>query len=123
MEGKTDEESSSKCLARGKEKARNREPGKSGAGAKASLMPVLFSSAFSQLLGVTAGRATEPAEEEYMQCRGKYVAEQGNVVGRLIAGVFFKGKDMSPAHAAFPGKRQGEIENHRQNPGAEAEAD
>lgn len=88
-----------------------------------SLMPVLFSSAFSQLLGGTAGRATEPAEEEYMQRRGKYVAEQGNVVGRLIASVFFKGKDMSPAHAAFPGKRQGEIENHRQNPGAEAEAD
>lgn len=123
MEGRTDEESPSKCLARGKEKARNRESGKSGAGAKASLMPVLFSSAFSQLLGGTAGRATEPAEEEYMQRRGKYVAEQGNVVGRLIASVFFKGKDMSPAHAAFPGKRQGEIENHRQNPGAEAEAD
>ena len=53
-------------------------------------MPVRFGTGFSQLLGGTAGRATEPAEEEYMQCRGEYVAEQGNVVGRLIAGVFFK---------------------------------
>lgn len=86
-------------------------------------MPVRFGTGFPQLLGGTAGRATEPAEEEYMQCRGEYVAEQGNVVGRLIAGVFFKGKDMGPAHAAFPGKRQGKIENQRQNPGAEAEAD
>ena len=86
-------------------------------------MPVRFGTGFSQLLGGTAGRATEPAEEEYMQCRGEYVAEQGNVVGRLIAGVFFKGKDMGPAHAAIPGKRQGKIENERQNPGAEAEAD
>ena len=67
-------------------------------------MPVRFGPGFSQLLGGTAGRATEPAEEEYMQCRGEYVAEQGNMVGRLIAGVFFKGKDMGPAHAAFPGK-------------------
>lgn len=58
-----------------------------------------------------------------MECRGKYVPEQGNVVGRLIARVFFKGKDMSSTHAAFPGKRQGKIENQRQNPGAEAEAD
>ena len=86
-------------------------------------MPVRFGTGFSQLLGGTAGRATEPAEEEYMQCRGEYVAEQGNMVGRLIAGVFFKGKDMGPAHAPFPGKRQGKIENQRQNPGAEAEAD
>ena len=86
-------------------------------------MPVRFGTGFSQLLGGTAGRATEPAEEEYMQCRGEYVAEQGNVVGRLIAGVFFKGKDMGPAHAAFLGKRQGKKENQRQNPGAEAEAD
>ena len=101
-------------------------------------MPVRFGTGFSQLLGGTAGRATEPAEEEYMQCRGEYVAEQGNMVGRLIAGVFFKGKDMglfllyNEIRNAFlekeeskdlPGKRQGKIENQRQNPGAEAEAD
>lgn len=55
-------------------------------------MPVRFGTGFSQLLGGTAGRATEPAEEEYMQCRGEYVAEQGNMVGRLIAGVFLKEK-------------------------------
>ena len=120
MEGKTDEESSSKYLARGKEKARNREPGKSGAGAKASLMPVLFSSAFSQLLGGTAGRAPEPVEEEYMQSRGKYVAEEGDAMGRLVAGVFFKGEDVGAAYATFPGQRQGKIQDQRQKPGAEA---
>ena len=87
-------------------------------------MPVRFGTGFSQLLGGTAGRATEPAEEEYMQCRGEYVAEQGNMVGRLIAGVsFLKEKTWALHTLQFPGKRQGKIENQRQNPGAEAEAD
>ena len=83
-------------------------------------MPVRFGTGFSQLLGGTAGRATEPAEEEYMQCRGEYVAEQGNMVGRLIAGVFFKGEDVGAAYATFPGQRQGKIQDQRQKPGAEA---
>ena len=86
-------------------------------------MPVRFGTGFSQLLGGTAGRATEPAEEEYMQSRGKYVAEEGDAMGRLVAGVFFKGEDVGAAYAAFPGQRQGKIQDQRQKPGAEAEAD
>lgn len=85
-------------------------------------MPVRFGAGFSQLLGGTAGRATEPAEEEYMQCRGEYVAEQGNVVGRLIAGVFLKEKTWALHTLHFRGSAR-KIENQRQNPGAEAEAD
>lgn len=39
------------------------------------LVFVLFGPGFVQLLRGAAGRAAEPAEEEYMQGRGKYVAE------------------------------------------------
>lgn len=88
------------------------DPGEAKAeGATRTLVFVLFRAGFFQLLGGTAGRAPEPVEEEYMQSRGKYVAEEGDAMGRLVAGVFFKGEDVGAAYryisGATPGKDTG----------------
>ena len=69
-----------------------RSRGGQAEGATRTLVFVLLRAGFLQLLGGTAGRAPEPAEEEYMQSRGKYVAEEGDAMGRLVAGVFLKEK-------------------------------
>ena len=87
-------------------------------------MPAVLCGGFTaQLLGRAAGRTAEPVEEEYMQSCREYITEQRNVVGRLVAVVFFKGEEGCPAYAAFPGKSHGKVKNQGQYPGSEAEAD
>ena len=55
-------------------------------------MPAVLCGGFTaQLLGRAAGRTAEPVEEEYMQSCREYITEQRNVVGRLVAVVFFNG--------------------------------
>ena len=106
-------------IPRGKGSGQSRKSVRQGTGSALAL----FSTCFFQLLGGTAGRAPEPAEEEHVQGRGKYIAEEGEAMRRLVAGVLFKGEDVRPAYAAFPGKGQGEVQDERQEQGAKAETD